>query len=498
VVSRSLVDLLSPPRERWDAVALRIPDGEAMTFGELDVASRELAERLAHHGVRKGDRVVYQVQKSAHVVVLHLALLHAGAIQVPVNPSYPEAEVGGIVRDAQPVLVVRDPLCPLVPGAWDDFTLDAHGQGSLLTLPLGNEQLPTSTADDGAAILFTSGTTGRPKGALLSHGNLVHNAESLIAAWGFTASDNLVHVLPLFHTHGLFVALHCALGSGATVTLLPSFTPSQAVSCMSGEAACTVMMGVPTHYARLLRDTDIDREAAAAMRLFVSGSAPMPPALHADFKSRTGHVVLERYGMTETSMLTSNPLRGERKPGSVGLPLPGTHVRLVDTVADDGSDASEQPVGAVEVRGPTVFAGYWNRPELHDEAFTDDGWFRTGDLGRIDDDGYLHLVGRSKDLVITGGLNVYPTDVEAAIDSLDGVVESAVVGVPDDDLGERVVAAVVPVQGATLDEAELRQQLRRTLAGYQIPKQIVVLAELPRNVMGKVQKAELRRLMAPS
>ena len=499
MVSRSLIDVLRFPRDRWGAVALRSPDAQGITFGELDVASDDLAARLARHGVRKGDRVVYQVQKSVHVVVLHLALLRAGAIQVPVNPDYTDVEVEGIARDAQPVLVVRDPACPRVTGTWDELTLDIQGQGSLLDLPGGDEELSTCSSEDGAAILFTSGTTGKPKGALLSHGNLAHNAESLIDAWGFTSSDNLVHALPLFHTHGLFVALHCALGSGATVTLLPRFTPAHVLECMQSEPPSTVMMGVPTHYARLLRDTDIDREATAGMRLFVSGSAPMSPVLHNEFKRRTGHSVLERYGMTETSMLTSNPLEGDRKPGSVGLPLRGTRVRLVDTTkADPTIDDFKRVVGSVEVQGPSVFAGYWRRPELHDEAFTADGWFRTGDLATIDNDGYLYLVGRSKDLVITGGLNVYPADIEAVIDALDGVAESAVVGVPDDDLGERVVAAVVAKHGARLDETELRQQLRQSLAGYQVPKQIVVLPELPRNAMGKVQKAELRRLVVRS
>ena len=354
----------------------------------------------AHRGgVGVGDRVVFQVHKSPAVVVLHLALLSCGAIQVPVNPDYAESEVQRFLDDTDPVIVIRDPTCPDVPGPWTSLTLDASGHGSLLGLERSAQALPTLTPDAGAAILFTSGTTGRPKGALLTHANLAHNATTLMDAWGFTEADHLVHALPLFHTHGLFVAVHCVLASGASMTVLPRFDADQVIQVFSSDPPCTVMMGVPTHYSRLLDAPILDSNVTRHMRLFVSGSAPMPVSLHEAFADRTGHRVLERYGMTETSMLASNPLHGVRKPGSVGTSLDGVEVRVVDDAGDELTDE----IGSVHVTGPNVFGGYWRRPDLHDDVFTDDGWFRTGDLGRFDADGYLHLVGRSKDLVISGG-----------------------------------------------------------------------------------------------
>jgi malonyl-CoA/methylmalonyl-CoA synthetase len=336
--------------------------------------------------------------------------------------------------------------------------------------------------------LFTSGTTGRPKGALLTHRNLTHNASALIDAWGFTPDDHLAHVLPLFHTHGLFVAVHCTLGSGASLTVVPRFDTDLVLDVMTGDPPCTVLMGVPTHYSRLLENGRLNSDLMTAVRLLISGSAPMTPALHEKVTQRTGHQVLERYGMTETSMLTSNPLHGVRKPGSVGPPLPGVEVRVSRTDVS-GADG----VGGVEVRGPNVFAGYWRRPELHDEVFTSDGWFRTGDLGEFDSDGYLQLVGRAKDVVISGGLNVYPSDVESVFDSLPGVRESAVVGVPDPDLGEQVLAVVVLNHGSDNGAERLRWLARDQLAGYQLPKRVVIVDQLPRNAMGKVDKALLRK-----
>ena len=487
----TLVDLLLAGRP--DAVAVRGPAG-VLSHGDLDAASELLARQLVGAGVAVGDRVAFQVRKSTSVVVLHLALLRCGAVQVPVNPDYPEPEARGLLEDADPVLVVRDPGCPDVAGPWRTVTLDGSGQGSLTLLPSGSGPLPEVRATDGAAILFTSGTTGRPKGALLTHDNLVANARTLIEAWGFTESDHLAHILPLFHTHGLFVALHCALGSGASLTLHPAFDVEAVVDTLVGSPRATVLMGVPTHYARLLDSPRFTADSLAHLRLLVSGSAPMTPALHEAVRRRTGLEVLERYGMTETSILTSNPLVGVRKAGSVGPPLPGVDVRVVPT--DDGGDGG---VGAVEVRGRTVFSGYWRRPELQREIFTSDGWFRTGDLGRRDDDGYLHLVGRSKDLVISGGMNVYPADVEAVLDAIAGVRESAVVGLPDDDLGERVVAVVVLVADPRTDvlvPEKIRQACRGQLAGYQTPKQVVVMQQLPRNAMGKVDKNVLRETLS--
>jgi malonyl-CoA/methylmalonyl-CoA synthetase len=465
-------------------VALRFAGGQ-LSYGDLDHASATVARRLIGAGVSVGDRVAFQMHKSAHVVVLHLALLRCGAVQVPINPDYPEPEVRRLLHDADPVLLVRDPGCPVVHGHWASVTLDHDGRGTLLDLPAAAVGLPQVTPADGAAILFTSGTTGRPKGALLTHANLAVNAQVLIERWGFSEHDHLVHALPLFHTHGLFVALPTALGSGAAVTLLPRFDVESVVDALVGPPS-TVLMGVPTHYARLLDSSRFDADHLSGTRLLVSGSAPMTPALHDAVRRRTGHRVLERYGMTETSMLTSNPLHGERRPGSVGPPLPGVEVRMTEPTA------TGQAAGEVEVRGPNVFGGYWRRPELQDEVFTPDGWFRTGDLGRFDDDGYLHLVGRSKDVVISGGLNVYPSDVETVLDAMAGVRESAVIGLPDDDLGEQVVAVVVADDGAQLDPDEVRRLCRRDLAGYQSPKRVVVVTELPRNAMGKVSKAALR------
>jgi malonyl-CoA/methylmalonyl-CoA synthetase len=482
--------LLMPADRSAGAVAVRGVDGTILTYRDLDVASLRLAAQLMQYGVRVGDRVVFQVRKTPMVVVLHLALLRCGAIQVPINPDYAESEVRGFLRDAEPTVVIGDPAGPHVPGPWGTFTLDADGDGTLLDLPHADVAVPSVQPDDGAAILFTSGTTGRPKGALLTHRNLVHNAVSLINAWGFTATDRLVHVLPLFHTHGLFVAVHCALGSGASMSLVPRFDPELVLDVISADR-CTVMMGVPTHYSRLLASPRFNRGAVSTMRLLISGSAPMTPTLHAAVAERTGHRVLERYGMTETSMLTSNPLHGVRKPGSVGRPLAGVDVRVVHPERVHPDD-----VGAVEVRGPNVFQGYWRRPDLQAEVFTPDGWFRTGDLGRFDTDGYLHLVGRSKDVVISGGLHVYPADVESVLDTIPGVQESAVVGVPDLDLGERVLAAVVLEPGSDLDGVQARKLARERLAGFQLPRVVAVVDELPRNAMGKVDKTSLRQSLS--
>jgi malonyl-CoA/methylmalonyl-CoA synthetase len=473
-------------------LAIQAVDGSRWTYAELDVGSRRMARQLMGHGVTKGDRVLFQVHKSPMVVVLHLALLRCGAIQVPVNPDYSQSEVSGFLADSAPTVVICDPEMPHIEGPWSTLTLDSAGAGTLLGLPANDDALPTISPSDGAAILFTSGTTGQPKGAYLTHENLVCNAVTLIVAWGFTADDHLLHVLPLFHTHGLFVALHCVLGSGASLSLLPRFDVDALFHALRAEPPPTVLMGVPTHYSRLLDDAKLTAATVDHLRLFVSGSAPMPPTLHEAFTARTAHRVLERYGMTETSMLTSNPLHGTRKAGSVGQPLPGVDLRIrrEPYVSDD--------VGAVEVRGPTVFGGYWQRPDLQAEVFTADGWFRTGDLGRLDADGYLYLVGRSKDLIISGGLNVYPADVETVLDALPGVRESAVVGVPDDDLGERVVAALTVEATSDLDGQQLRELARRGLAGYQTPKAVVVVDELPRNAMGKVEKQVLRRTLGKS
>lgn len=468
---------------------LRAGGHVVMTYGELVAHVDRYRAALATWGVRRGDRVAWQLTKSATLLPLHVALLEAGVVQLPLNPAYPDAEVQALLQDAEPALVLRDPGRDPLPGPWRSATFGVDGQGTFAAARGAAGSPPELTADNGAALLYTSGTTGHPKGAYLSHGNLRQNAEALVRTWGFTPDDVLLHVLPMFHTHGLFVATHCVLTSGASMVMFPAFDVDAVLAALP---ECTVVMGVPTHYTRLLADSRFDRERTGNVRLLVSGSAPMSPATHEQVRQRTGMTVLERYGMTETSMLTSNPLDGPRRPGLVGPPLPGVAVRVV---GDDGHPVATGAVGGVEVLGPNVFAGYWRRPDLAEESFTADGWFRTGDLGRLDADGFLELVGRSKDLVITGGLNVYPKDVEALLDRVDGVVESAVVGLPDADLGERVVAAVVVRDGAAFDADATRSALRERLAPYQVPKQIEVLDALPRNAMGKVEKARLRQVL---
>jgi malonyl-CoA/methylmalonyl-CoA synthetase len=480
-----VVELLAAADRGFPAVLDQF--GTVLTYGDLERESKRLAIGMVSAGVTRGDRVAYQLQKSPSALVVHLALLRCGAIQVPLNPDYTDDEVALLLGDAEPTLLIRPTSRKVIPGPWQLLTVDADGDGSLGRLPADDMgDLPPVAPSDGAALLYTSGTTGRPKGALLTHANLQANATTLVREWGFGPTDRLLHVLPLFHTHGLFVAAHCVLASGASMVLLPRFDVSQVLDQLP---SCSVMMGVPTHYTRLLADEQFGAEHCQGVRLFVSGSAPMTPAVHAEFTQRTGARVLERYGMTETSMLTSNPLRGERRPGSVGRALPGVSVRVVG--------AGDRPVtagetGDVQVRGANVFGGYWRRPDLMADTFTADGWFRTGDLGRFGEDGYLELVGRSKDLVITGGLNVYPKDVEVVLDTLPGVMESAVIGLPDPDLGEIVVGVVVAHSGVVLDPGELRAAARKRLSGYKTPKRIVVADSLPRNVMGKVQKSVLR------
>ncbi len=457
---------------------LRGSRGERWTHGDLDAASARLAHLLTGIGVRPGDRVAVQTEKSADVIALHVACARAGAVYLPLNPAYTDREVRGLLTDAEPALLVRD----------DPIDVDCPR----VTLPALVEQAARRPAtyddvaralQDPAALLYTSGTTGRPKGAVLSHGNLTFSAETLTQVWGFTGDDVLLHVLPLFHTHGLFVAVHCVLVSGASMVLHDGFDPAAVCSELP---ATTVLMGVPTHYARLLAHPGFDAAAAASVRLFTSGSAPMLVSTHEQFAQRTGKAILERYGMTETCMLTSNPLVGDRRAGTVGVALPGVKVRV----------SGGEP-GRIEVFGPNVFAGYWRRPELRATEFTADGWFITGDLGRRDAAGYLEIVGRSKDVVISGGLNIYPKEVELVLDGLPGVLESAVVGLPDPDLGEVVVGAVVARGGAVVDGEHLRSLARADLAAFKVPKRIHLVAELPRNAMGKVEKARLRHQLDP-
>ena len=443
--------------------AIRSDTGD-WSHGDLAAASAQLAHAIRARGVAPDDRVVVQTRKCPEVIALHLATVRLGAVYVPLNTAYTPQEVAGLVADAEPSLVVDDAVL-------DQLLAEARSHSP----EFANTPRPASAP---ASMLYTSGTTGRPKGAVLSQGNLIAACTTLVDAWGFDEDDVLLHILPLFHTHGLFVAAYCSLASGSQLILREAFDPADVVTHLPH---ATVLMGVPTHYTRLLAEPSFTHDTAGSIRLFTSGSAPMLVGTHEAFTERTGHVILERYGMTETCMLTSNPLEGVRKPGTVGPPLPGVEVRIVDG-----------DPGAIQVRGPNVFDGYWRRPELRDTEFTADGWFVTGDLGRFDADGYLEIIGRSKDLVITGGLNVYPKEVEEVLDALPGVLESAVVGLPDADFGEAVTAAVVAEPDASLDPEHLRELARERLAAFKVPKAIHVLDALPRNAMGKVEKARLR------
>jgi malonyl-CoA/methylmalonyl-CoA synthetase len=429
-------------------------------------------------------------------LVLYLATVRAGAVYLPLNTAYTLNELDYFITDAEPSLVVCDPAkaegiraIAAKVGARVE-ALDSHGKGTLTeaaakaspdfaTVPRRN--------DDLAAILYTSGTTGRSKGAMLSHDNLASNSLTLVDYWRFTDKDVLIHALPIYHTHGLFVASNVTLFARASMIFLPKLDPDLIVKLM---ARATVLMGVPTFYTRLLQNPALSRETAKHMRLFVSGSAPLLAETHREWFARTGHAVLERYGMTETNMNTSNPYDGERVPGAVGFPLPGVSARVTDP--ETGNVLPPDTIGMIEVKGPNVFKGYWRMPEKTKSEFRDDGFFITGDLGKIDDKGYVHIVGRGKDLVISGGFNVYPKEIESEIDAMPGVVESAVIGVPHADFGEGVTALVVKHPASKVDEATVLKGLEGRLAKFKMPKRVFVVDELPRNTMGKVQKNILR------
>ncbi|CAB4879064.1 unannotated protein [freshwater metagenome] len=460
------------------------------TYDQAWSLAGQMAHTLRAHRVASGDRVAVQVAKSSEAIIAYLACLRIGAILVPLNPGATESELEYLLGDAEPVLVIADPLLAAAAIDRPMLMLDAHGCGSLMddaaTRPVASPAfLPT--AETIAAMVYTSGTTGRPKGAVVTHRNLTSNALVLAREWGFVPADRLLHMLPMFHVHGLFVATNCTIAGGGSMVLAPRFDVDVVLREMP---RCTVMMGVPTFYTRLLADARFGRATCANARVIISGSAPLLAATHRQFEQRTGQVILERYGMSETSMLTSNPLHGERKPGTVGPALPGVSVRVVDPTT--GAPLGAGGIGDIEVAGPNVFSGYWKRPDLNDTEFTADGFFRTGDVGTFDADGYLSIVGREKDLIISGGLNVYPKEIEEALDAQPGVAASAVVGVPDADFGEAVVAVVVAAPGAVIDTGALRDALRQVLAAYKVPKRIHLVTELPHNAMGKVEKAKLR------
>jgi len=480
-----------------DAVAIDRGRLGTTRYDTLWQQAGRMAGVLRDAGAQPGERVAVMVEKSVDALALYLACLRAGAIYLPLNPAYQDSEASFILRDARPAVVVASAtranrLRALARPAAQTLTLDAEQGGSLIAACRDQDQAFDDVARrnaDPAAILYTSGTTGQPKGAMISHGNLSSNADALIAAWRFDKRDVLLHALPIFHVHGLFVALHCAFLVAARVRFLPRFDAGEVLRELPN---ATVFMGVPTYYTRLLAEPDLEAAAAASanLRLFTSGSAPLAPKTHRAFAQRTGHAILERYGMTEAGMIAANPYDGERVPGSVGFALPGVETRVAH---ENGAPCAAGEVGGLEVRGPNVFPGYWQRDDANAEAFRGDGFLITGDLARCDKNGRLFICGRAKDMVISGGLNVYPAEIEQALSALDGVAESAVIGVPHADFGEGVLAVVVRAPGHDdLEAATLRAALSKSLAAYKRPKRVVFVHRLPRNVMGKVQKAQLR------
>ena len=502
-MSNHLYDQLIAPQARNDSCFLMLHDpsngrGE-LSFAEFTELASQFAHVLVAHGVRPGDRIAVQAPKRWETLALYVATLQAGAVFLPLNTGYRRDEIAYFLKDAAPKLFVceegieQDLRSPLRGTDTTLLTLNPDGTGSLPRAFADRPRWFDNVArgpDDLAALLYTSGTTGRPKGAMLTHDNLLSNARVLTALWQISSDDTLIHALPIFHTHGLFVAMNTSLIAGARVKFLAGFNLDAIIAALPES---TMMMGVPTFYTRLLGDNRLDRKLVSNMRLFVSGSAPLLADTHAAFAERTGHRILERYGMTETNMITSNPCDGLRRAGTVGLPLDGVEVRIVST---DGQPDSGNGVGMIEVRGPNVCKGYWNNPEGTAQALLDDGFFTTGDLGRFDESGYLVIMGRQKDLIITGGYNVYPKEVEDVLNSIAGVSESAVFGVPHADFGEQVIASIVPETGAALTESALAEEVASRLARFKHPRKYLLTEELPRNAMGKVEKNVLREKYA--
>jgi malonyl-CoA/methylmalonyl-CoA synthetase len=491
-------DLFATIKERTralDAPFLETIDGRRTTYRQFFVQSARFAHALRTQGVGADDRVLVQVDKSQEALALYMACMQAGAVLVPLNTAYTIRELEYFIADADPALVVCRPA------SLDEvrrlaqprpcLTLDDQGGGSLAELAAHQQaafaDVPRQS-DDVAALLYTSGTTGRPKGAMLSHRNLVTNAEALVDVWRFTAQDILIHALPIFHTHGLFVATNVILFAGARMFFVPKFDPDELLQLLP---RATVMMGVPTFYVRLLQHPALGHAVCANMRLFISGSAPLLPETHKSWLRKTGHSILERYGMTETNMNASNPYDGDRVPGTVGFPLPGIEVRVSEPTT--GRPCAQGEIGGIEIKGPNVFQGYWRNPEKTKMEFRQDGFFITGDLGRFDERGYLQIVGRNKDLIITGGYNVYPKEVELEIDSLPGILESAVIGLPHPDYGEAVTAVLVGDGSVHLSEELVLKALHSRLARFKQPKRVLFRDSLPRNAMGKVQKEKLRQ-----
>lgn len=484
-----------------DKVFAYTPAGRSFTYGELLSLSAQMANVLVELGVKPGDRVAAQTPKCIEALMLYLGCLRCGAVYLPLNNGYTVVELEYFIGDAAPEVFVCDAdtesalsTMAAKQGVNTVLTLTANGYGSLMERALTQSDHfddYQAVADDLAAILYTSGTTGRSKGAMLTHNNMASNAVSLVEYWRYHSDDVLLHALPIFHTHGLFVATNVTLMANAAMSVHADFNVD---AILDDLPRCTTMMGVPTFYIRMLISARLTTGLVAHMRLFVAGSAPLSAETHREFEQRTGHAILERYGMTETNMITSNPYDGARRPGTVGFPLPNVDVRITDK--DNGSVLSQGEVGMIEVKGPNVFTGYWQMPEKTASEFRDDGYFITGDLGLIDDQGYLNIVGRDKDLIISGGYNVYPAEVEAAIDEISGVQESAVIGIPHPDFGEGVTAVVTLKAGATISEEEVKGALKDKLAKYKQPKRAIFIIEMPRNKTGKVQKVALRETYA--
>ena len=479
-----------------ETVFLRLPDGQTIRHGAFVAMAGRFANVIADLGLKPGDRLAVQIEKSPQALAVYAACVRAGVIFLPLNTGYKAAELTYFVANSGARLLLCDDknrAALLAVAAQSNArleTLNADGSGSFAErakdAPDAFETV-ARTLDDLAAFLYTSGTTGRSKGAMLTQENLLSNTRTLRGFWRFTDQDVLLHALPIFHTHGLFVATNITLLAGGQMIFLPRFDLDDMIRLMP---QASTMMGVPTFYTRLLSDDRFTRDLTKHMRLFVSGSAPLLADTHSDFEARTGHRILERYGMTETNMNTSNPYDGERRAGTVGVPLPGVEVRVTD--AGKGITLPQGEIGDVEVRGPNVFKGYWQMPEKTAEELRENGFFITGDLGRFDADGYLHIVGRNKDLIISGGYNIYPKEIELVLDEQPGVLESAVIGVPHPDFGETVVAVLVPAGGADLDLVSIEQAVRQALARFKNPQKMIVVPQLPRNTMGKVQKNELR------
>lgn len=475
-----------------------LPDQSSMQYRDLFTGAERMAEALVLHGVRPGDRVAVQIDKSMEMLQLYIATILAGGVFLPLNTAYTPAEIAYFLGDACPTVFVCDPakkdaLAAIAQdaGVGHTETLDGAGKGSFADLAsqqAGGFAAVSRSGEDLAAILYTSGTTGRSKGAMLSHDNLWSNAAILREYWQFSADDVLIHALPIFHTHGLFVATNVILAAGASLIFMPAFDTDAIINALP---QASVLMGVPTFYTRLLQHDRLDKDLVRNMRLFISGSAPLLAETHIAWQQKTGHAILERYGMTETNMNTSNPYEGARRAGTVGFPLPGVEVKITDP--ETGHDLPPGDIGLIEVRGPNVFKGYWQMPEKTAEELRANGFFITGDLGMMNDQGYLSIIGRSKDLIITGGYNVYPKEVELVIDDLPGVLESAVIGVPHADFGEAVAAVIVKNGREDINADQVKTSLKDKLARFKQPQQIHFMDALPRNTMGKVQKNLLRQ-----